>query len=67
MALRWQHRLRRALLEERRLDALEGPVIPQTDYRIYCDLRTYEDDQVRRVYEWFLREAEGCRAPGRWP
>jgi LysR family transcriptional regulator, glycine cleavage system transcriptional activator len=38
--------------------ALEGPRIPQAAYRIYCDLRSYEDDQVRRVYEWFIREAE---------
>jgi len=36
---------------------LEGPRIPQAAYRIYCDLRSYEDDQVRRVYEWFIREA----------
>jgi LysR family glycine cleavage system transcriptional activator len=38
--------------------ALGGPCIPQAAYRIYCDLRSYKDDQVRRVYEWFLREAE---------
>jgi LysR family glycine cleavage system transcriptional activator len=38
--------------------ALQGPRIPQAAYRIYCDLRSYEDDQVRRVYEWFIREAE---------
>lgn len=25
--------------------------------RIYCDLRTYDDDQVRRVHDWFIREA----------
>lgn len=36
---------------------LEGPRIPQAAYRIYCDLGSYEDDQVRRVYEWFIREA----------
>jgi LysR family glycine cleavage system transcriptional activator len=36
---------------------LAGPAVPQPSYRIYCDLRTYEDDQVRRVYEWFIREA----------
>jgi LysR family transcriptional regulator, glycine cleavage system transcriptional activator len=41
------------------LVALEGPSIPQAAYRIYCDLRSYDDDQVRRVYEWFLREAQG--------
>lgn len=40
------------------LVALEGPSIPQTPYRIYCDRRSYGDDQVRRVYEWFIREAE---------
>jgi LysR family glycine cleavage system transcriptional activator len=38
--------------------ALEGPRIPQAAYRIYCDLRSYEDDQVRRVYEWFICEAQ---------
>ena len=37
---------------------LQGPCVPQAAYRIYCDLRSYKDDQVRRVYEWFLREAE---------
>ena len=40
------------------LMTLEGPCVPQPAYRIYCDLRTYDDDQVRRVYEWFIREAE---------
>lgn len=39
------------------LVTLTGPTFPQPSYRIYCDLRTYEDDQVRRVYEWFIREA----------
>jgi LysR family glycine cleavage system transcriptional activator len=38
------------------LVVLEGPVIPQAAYRIYCDLRSYQDEQVRRVYEWFLHE-----------
>jgi LysR family transcriptional regulator, glycine cleavage system transcriptional activator len=37
---------------------LEGPCISQSAYRIYCDLRSYDDDQVRRVYEWFICEAE---------
>jgi len=37
---------------------LDGPSFPQPDYRIYCDLRTYDDDQVRRVYDWFIREAK---------
>jgi len=41
---------------------LEGPAFPQPSYRIYCDLRTYEDDQVRRVYDWFIRET-GAGAP----
>jgi len=45
-------------LETGALVPLEGPSIPQPGYRIYCDLRTYEDDQVRRVYDWFIREAE---------
>jgi len=40
------------------LVALQGPCIPQAAYRIYCDLRSYDDDQVRRVYEWFVRQAE---------
>ena len=40
------------------LVVLEGPSVPQPAYRIYCDLRSYDDDQVRRVYEWFIREAE---------
>jgi len=39
------------------LVTLAGPTFPQPSYRIYCDLRTYEDSQVRRVYEWFIREA----------
>jgi LysR family glycine cleavage system transcriptional activator len=40
------------------LVVVEGPSVPQPSYRIYCDLRSYSDDQVRRVYEWFIREAE---------
>jgi LysR family transcriptional regulator, glycine cleavage system transcriptional activator len=40
------------------LVVVEGPSLPQPSYRIYCDLRSYGDDQVRRVYEWFIREAE---------
>ncbi len=40
------------------LVALPGPCIPQAAYRIYCDLRSYEDDRVLGVYEWFLREVE---------
>jgi LysR family glycine cleavage system transcriptional activator len=40
------------------LVVLEGPGVPQPAYRIYCDLRSYDDGQVRRVYEWFIREAE---------
>ncbi len=38
------------------LVVLEGPSFPQAAYRIYCDLRSYDDDQVRRVYDWFIRE-----------
>ena len=41
------------------LKVLEGPCFPQSAYRIYCDLRSYEDDQVRRVYDWFVRETAG--------
>jgi LysR family transcriptional regulator, glycine cleavage system transcriptional activator len=36
---------------------LEGPSFPLPAFRIYCDLRTYDDDQVGRTYEWFIREA----------
>ena len=36
---------------------LDGPSFPQSAYRIHCDLRSYDDDQVRRVYDWFIREA----------
>ena len=39
------------------LMALAGPGFVQPSYRIYCDLRTYDDDQVRRVYDWFISEA----------
>ena len=45
-------------LQNGALVTLQGPCIPQAAYRIYCDLRSYDDDQVRRVYEWFVREAE---------
>lgn len=38
------------------LVVLGGPSFPQSAYRIYCDLRSYDDDQVRRVYDWFVRE-----------
>ena len=41
------------------LVVLEGPSFPQSAYRIYCDLRSYDDDQVRRVYDWFVRETAG--------
>jgi LysR family glycine cleavage system transcriptional activator len=45
-------------LQNGALLALQGPCVPQAAYRIYCDLRSYDDDQVRRVYEWFVREAQ---------
>jgi LysR family glycine cleavage system transcriptional activator len=45
------------------LKVLAGPSFPQSAYRIYCDLRTYEDDQVRRVYEWFVRETAASASP----
>lgn len=35
---------------------LDGPSFSQPAYRIHCDLRSYDDDQVRRVYDWFIRE-----------
>ena len=37
---------------------LDGPSFPQPAYRIHCDLRSYDDDQVRRVYDWFIRETD---------
>lgn len=40
------------------LRILEGPTFPQLPYRIYCDLRTYDDSQVRRLYDWFISEAK---------
>lgn len=40
------------------LIVLDGPAFPQSAYRIYCDLRSYDDDQVRRVYDWFIRETD---------
>ena len=39
------------------LIVLDGPTFPQSAYRIHCDLRSYDDDQVRRVYDWFITEA----------
>jgi LysR family glycine cleavage system transcriptional activator len=50
-------------LRDGSLRALPGPRIPQEAYRIYCDLRSYEDDQVRRVYEWFAQSAAATTAP----
>ncbi len=41
------------------LIALAGPSFPQSAYRIYCDRRSYEDEQVRRVYDWFIGETTG--------
>jgi LysR family transcriptional regulator, glycine cleavage system transcriptional activator len=46
------------------LVTLEGPSIPQPAYRIYCDLRSYDDDQVRRVYDWFISEAARSERAG---
>ncbi len=45
-------------LSSGRLRILDGPTSPQSPYRIYCDLRTFDDDQVRRLYDWFIREAK---------
>ncbi len=39
------------------LRVLQGPSFDEPAYRIYCDLRTYDDDQVRRVYDWFIQQA----------
>ena len=38
------------------LVVMDGPSFPQSAYRIHCDLRSYDDNQVRRVYDWFMRE-----------
>ena len=45
-------------LQSGELVLLEGPRFPKASYRIYCGLRSYEDDQVRRVYEWCERQAK---------
>jgi DNA-binding transcriptional LysR family regulator len=37
---------------------LDGPSFPQAEYRMYCDLRSYDEARVRRVYEWFLHEKD---------
>jgi LysR family glycine cleavage system transcriptional activator len=42
------------------LMVLDGPSFRQSAYRIHCDLRSYDDDQVRRVYDWFIRETAGA-------
>jgi LysR family transcriptional regulator, glycine cleavage system transcriptional activator len=42
------------------LVVLDGLTFPEPAYRIYCDLRTYDDVEVRRVYDWFAQEALGC-------
>jgi DNA-binding transcriptional LysR family regulator len=36
------------------LEVLEGPTLPQSDYRMYCDLRNDNQERVRRVCEWFI-------------
>jgi LysR family glycine cleavage system transcriptional activator len=43
---------------------LPGPTFPQAAYRILCDSRTYDDDPVRRVHDWFIRECAAREAPG---
>jgi DNA-binding transcriptional LysR family regulator len=45
------------------LQVLEGPWFPQAAYRIYCDLRSYDDNQVRRVYDWFIHENAAVAPP----
>jgi LysR family glycine cleavage system transcriptional activator len=45
-------------LSSGRLRMLQGPTLPQAPYRIYCDLRTFDDDQVRRLYDWFISEGK---------
>jgi LysR family glycine cleavage system transcriptional activator len=49
------------------LKVLEGPCFPQAAYRIYCDLRSYDDDQVHRVYDWFIRETAAVAPPASKP
>lgn len=39
------------------LVVLEGPTFEQSPYRMYCDRRSYDDDRVRRVHDWFILEA----------
>jgi DNA-binding transcriptional LysR family regulator len=43
------------------LVVLDGPSFSQSAYRMHCDLRTYDDAQVRRVYDWFIRECATTR------
>jgi LysR family glycine cleavage system transcriptional activator len=45
------------------LKIMDGPSFPQAAYRIYCDLRSYDDDQVRPVYDWFIRETAAASPP----
>ena len=45
------------------LIVLYGPSFAQAAYRIHCDLRSYDDDQVRRVYDWFIVQS-GAAAQG---
>ena len=45
------------------LKVMDGPSFPQAAYRIYCDLRSYDDDQVRQVYDWFIRETAAVAPP----
>ncbi len=45
------------------LKVIDGPSFPQAAYRIYCDLRSYDDDQVRRVYDWFIGETAAVAPP----
>jgi DNA-binding transcriptional LysR family regulator len=47
-----------AYLRSGSLVMLDGPSFPQADYRMYCDLRSYDEARVRRVYDWFLCEKE---------
>ncbi len=51
-----------AVCAQRHLDSgalvpLPGPVFEQPSHRIYCDIRRFDNDRVRRTYEWLVREA----------
>jgi LysR family transcriptional regulator, glycine cleavage system transcriptional activator len=50
--------LAKPLLDEGRLLLLPGVFIEQAPYRLYCDRPRFENDRVRRAFEWLRQEAE---------